>query len=399
MRMRLNFIYTVLIVILSFSTQALWAVKINLGSIDHRGEGRLAVTIDSSNATIEKLARRAFGLHGGYVISNQDSAVFQIMIEPAGNASVVLTIGSGRPYTEQLRDTVSGTDLQNAVLRAGDLAVQATSRSKGFFAGKIAFVAKQEGVSEIYTSDLLFTRVRALTLDRSLLTGPKWSPDGSRLLYTTYFKTGFPDIYMIDLGTGRKGPIATYKGTNTGAVFSPDGEQIAMSLSGSGNSEIYICDSLGKNMRRLTSNKSLEASPCWSPDGTRIAYTSDALGKPQLYEVSSSGGSAMRIPTNISNYCTEPAWNPIDENQVAFTASVSGGFQIALYNYKNRSSEILTGGASSVEPAWLCDGRHLVFTQRNNRGTQLMLLDTVTRKVSPLHNTVFGDTSSASFVY
>ena len=204
---------------------------------------------------------------------------------------------------------------------------------------------------------------------------------------------------MIDLGTGSKSPIATYKGTNTGAVFSPDGEQIAMSLSGSGNSEIYICDSLGKNMRRLTSNKSLEASPCWSPNGTRIAYTSDALGKPQLYEVSSSGGPAKRIPTNISNYCTEPTWNPVDETQIAFTASVSGGFQIVLYNYSTRSSEILTGGASSVEPAWLCDGRHLVFTQRNKGSTRLMLLDTVTRKVSALHNTVFGDTSSASFVY
>ena len=99
--------------------------------------------------------------------------------------------------------------------------MRATLHKKGFFAGKLAFVAKQEGISEIYTSDLLFTRVRALTSERSLLTGPRWSPDGSRLLYTTYFKTGFPDIYMIDLGTGRKSPIATYKGTNTGAVFMP----------------------------------------------------------------------------------------------------------------------------------------------------------------------------------
>ena len=398
MDMRLNLISPILIVLL-LSTQVSLLGVLDIGSIDRSGEGRLAITLDSSDSSIENLALRAFGLHGGYVVTSQDNAVFRISIEPAGNSSVLLSIGSGNPYTEQLRETVTGTDLQNAVLRAGDLAVQATLKSKGFFAGKIAFVAKQEGISEIYTSDLLFTRVRALTRERSLLTGPKWSSDGSRLLYTTYYKTGFPDIYMIDLGTGSKSPIATYKGTNTGAVFSPDGEQIAMSLSGSGNSEIYICDSLGKNMRRLTSNKSLEASPCWSPNGTRIAYTSDALGKPQLYEVSSSGGPAKRIPTNISNYCTEPTWNPVDETQIAFTASVSGGFQIALYNYSTRSCEILTGGASSVEPAWLCDGRHLVFTQRNKGSTRLILLDTVTGKVSALHNTVFGNTSSASFVY
>ena len=398
--MRVNFIYSALLLILASSTEASPA-PIYLGELNRSGEGRLAVTIDSSDANIEKLARRAFGLHGGYLLANsQDNAVFRISIEPAGNSTVILAVGSGKPYTEQLRDTVTGTDLQNAVMRAGDLAVRATLHKKGFFAGKLAFVAKQEGISEIYISDLLFTRVRALTSERSLLTGPRWSPDGSRLLYTTYFKTGFPDIYMIDLGTGRKSPIATYKGTNTGAVFSPDGKQIVMSLSGSGNSEIYVCDSLGKNMRRLTSNKSLEASPCWSPDGTRIAFTSDELGKPQIYEVLSSGGSAKRIPTNISKYCTEPAWNPIDANQIAFTASVNGGFQIALYNYKNRKSEILTGGASSVEPTWLCDGRHIVFTRRTKMGnTSLMLLDTKTKKVFPLHDTAFGDASSASFVY
>jgi TolB protein len=149
----------------------------------------------------------------------------------------------------------------------------------------------------------------------------------------------------------------------------------------------------------LTTNKSLEASPSWSPDGRRLVYTSDAPGKPQLYEISSTGGPARRIPTNVSNYCSEPVWNPVDENQIAFTAAVSGGLQIALYDAKSRSSQILTSGASSLEPAWLSDGRHIVFTRRNGGSTRLMLLDTVSKKVSPLHNPSFGDASSVSFVY
>jgi TolB protein len=219
------------------------------------------------------------------------------------------------------------------------------------------------------------------------------------LVYTTYYKTGFPDIYKIDLGSGSKTPIATFKGTNTGATFSPDGRQIAMTLSGTGNSEIYVSDSRGKNMRRLTTNKSLEASPSWSPDGRRLVYTSDAPGRPQLFEISSTGGPARRLPTNISSYCAEPVWNPTDESQIAFTAAVSGGFQIALYDTKTRTSKILTRGASSLEPAWLRDGRHIVFTRRDGANTRLMLLDTVSEKVSPLHNPSFGDTSSASYVY
>ena len=91
-----------------------------------------------------------------------------------------------------------------------------------------------------------------------------------------------------------------------------------------------MSDSRGKNIRRLTTNKSLETSPSWSPDGRRLVFSSDALGKPQLYEISSSGGPTRRIPTNISSYCSEPVWNPVDENLIAFTTAEHGGFQITL---------------------------------------------------------------------
>ena len=116
-----------------------------------------------------------------------------------------------------MRRTVSGRDLQNAVLRACDMVVKATLQSEGFFAGRLAFVCKQNGFSELYTSDLLFTRISPLTADRAFIAGPKWSPDGRSLLFTSYFKSGFPDIYRIDVDSRRKTPIATFKGLNSGA--------------------------------------------------------------------------------------------------------------------------------------------------------------------------------------
>ena len=400
--LHMRMFHHLLFLIASFSllTTAVSAQVIDIGDAVRQGEGRLAIAVDSTDAALAKLARRAFALHGGYTVTTAAKSAYTFQIERASGSSVTLTIGSGQPAQEQLRRVVPGRDLQNATLRACDLAVEATLHVKGFFAGKLVFIGKQRGVSEVYTSDLLFNRVRPLTADRTLATGPSWSPDGSKLLYTTYYKTGFPDIYMIDLQSGRKIPVATYKGTNSGGEYSPNGRSIAMSLTSAGNAEIFVTESIDKKPRRLTTNKSLETSPTWSPDGRRLAFTSDARGKPQIYEMSANGGPMRRIPTNVSSYCSEPTWNPIKENLIAFTAAVSGGFQIALYDFKTRSSQILTTvSQSAVEPTWMNDGRHLVFTQRQNGRMRLMLLDTETKKVSSLHVPDFGDASSASFAY
>ena len=398
--MQLNLLSLLCIFLSLVAPQSIFSNTIELETLIRSDEGKLAIAVGSSDPSISSLAERAFALHGGIVVAEETvDALFLVKIEHAGDSSVLLMLGSGQPWTEQLRRTVSGRDLQNAVLRACDIVVEATLESKGFFAGRLAFVCKKGGYSELYTSDLLFTRISPLTADRALIVGPKWSPDGRSLLFTSYFKSGFPDIYSIDVDSRRKIPIATYKGLNSGGTYSPDGRQIAMSLSGTGNSEIYVSDSRGKNIRRLTTNKSLETSPSWSPDGSRLVYTSDAPGKPQLYEISSSGGPTHRIPTNISSNCSEPVWNPVDDSLIAFTAAERGGFQIALYDAKKRSSEILTRGPSSLEPTWLRDGRHLVFTQRKGSIIRLMLLDTKTKEVRALHASSFGDASMATYVY
>ena len=373
---------------------------IDIGVAEREGEKPLSVAVESKNAVILNTALRAFELHGGYSLKATRQPAYTFKIEQIDDTSVVIMILSGRPAEELYNRNVRGRDLQDAVLRACDVAVEATLRTKGFFAGKLAYVRKKQGVSEICTSDLLFNKIRPLTADKAHVASPDWSPDGTKLIFTTYHKTGFPDIYMVDLSSNRRVPIATFSGTNSSPAFSPNGQRIAMSLSGKGSSNIFIASANGKNPRPLTKNKSIETSPSWSPDGRWLVLTSDAPGKPQLYEISVNGGPMRRLPTNISRHCSEPSWNPVDKKLIAFTAAIAGGYQIAVYDKRARKSEILTNvSGSAVEPEWLSDGRHLVFTQKKNGTKRLMLLDSKTKKVSALHKPNFGETSSATFVY
>lgn len=344
---------------------------------------------------VEALAKRAFQLHGGFrVVSGQ--ADVSLQLRTSGNDTILYSASSGR---NQFNGTATGIDKLQATAMACDDVVERILDIPGFFAGTLAVVGERNGRKEIFIGDLFFQRMRQVTSGKGDSLGPDLSPNATKMLYTTYAPSGFPDIYEYRVSSGQSRPFATYKGTNTGAVYSPDGSKVAMILSSSGNAELYVSGADGRYPKRLTNNRSLEASPSWSPDGRKLVFTSDQMGKPQLYGMLSTGGSISRVPTNISRYCSEPAWNPRNPDLIAFTAAESNGFQIAVYDNRTGSSRFVSSvRGDGIEPAWLNDGRHLLFTVRNGGDTRVHILDTETGKTMPLHSQRFGNSSQADFV-
>lgn len=359
------------------------------------------ISFEASVPTDRTLLNAAFDAHGAYKVVSVNESEFHFNFSRVGANAVECAILSGRPARELKRFTESGNSERHSLFKSADRAVRLTSGSNGFFASRLVFIGQRSGnFQEVYTSDLFFGEIRYHTADNSQAVSPRWSPDGRKIIYTGYFRSGFPDIFVIDPVSSLRSPFATYEGTNSGARFSPNGQAVAMVLSAPGNSEIYISNSTGGAAKRLTRNNSLEASPSWKSDGSELVFTSDAMGKPQLYRISTQGGKMTRIATQISNYCAEPDWNPVDANKIAFTAVFREGFQVVLWDYKTNKSEILTRGArDSIEPCWLNDGRHLVFTRREGNSKQLMILDSVTKQERALSSKRFGNASQADSVY
>jgi TolB protein len=314
---------------------------------------------------------------------------------------VHVTIGKGEPARTMFNQTVNGTSTRNALFRAADVAVQQLTGAPGYFAGKIAFIGTRTGHREVYTSDLFFGEASQITHDRAHALSPRWSPDGSRIIYTSFFRSGSPDIYVMTPGTGQRTSFASFKGTNSGARFSPDGSRVAAVLSARGIQEIFVANSGGRGFRRLTNSPQgvINAGPAWSPDSSRIIFTSDRNGRPGLFTMSSAGGAVTPVPTGYSSYSAEADWNRVKPNLIAFTAGTAGGgFQIALYDTSTRQSQILTRGADSVEPCWLADGRHLVYTSRSAGVSQLKVLDTDTGKATLISPSSLGKVCQASFL-
>jgi len=372
------------------------AQSTQLGDIVREGSRtQFKILVESSDPSVSALANRAFYLHGAFLPA-QSNPDITLQLRTSGTETILFTARSG---SGQFSGTASGANLQEATLKACDKVVENLLGIPGFFAGRLALVGTANQAKQIFYGDLFFQRMRQMTNDSRNSLTPRVSPDARKILYTTYSQSGFPDIYELDIATRRSRAFATYQGTNNGAAFSPDGSRVAMILSSSGNPELYVSRSDGRNPRRLTNNRSLEATPSWSPDGREIVFTSDNPGQPQLFRIPADGGTMRRIPTNISRYCAEPAWNPRHANLIVFTIAQAGGFQVALYDESTRESRTLTQVAGdAIEPTWLNDGRHILYTVRNNERTRLHIMDTVTGFNTALHSDRFGNSSQASFV-
>jgi TolB protein len=358
----------------------------------------IPVRVSANSPELNRLAVLAFSAHGRYHVVASDYA-YDIRFSQIGGSQVKVDIAKGRNPAPVFSETVSGTSARNALLRAADLAVEKTNGLglRGFFTARLAFVGEGTGKKEIYVSDLFLGEVKKVTNDRALVLSPRWSPDGSRIVYTSYFRSGFPDIFEINLATYQRTTFASFRGTNSGARFSPNGQQVAMVLTGSGSPEIWVASAHGGTPMRRTRMDSVKSSPCWSPDGSQLVFAMEP--GPQLYVMSASGGGLRRLVSGYS-YTAEPDWSRANPTKIACTVR-AGNYQIALLDLSGGGAKVVSQAPfDGIEPSWLADGRHLVYTARDRNSSVLCILDTETGKSTPLtERSPVGPSMQASVLF
>jgi TolB protein len=387
-----------LILLFSSFTFVCFAQTRNIGDVVVVAEkNTVPIRVSANVPELNALALQAFGSHGRYRLTASGYA-YDIKFTQMTPTQVRVDITKGTAATPFGSEVATGTNPRQALLRAADAAVAKTNGLglKGFFTAQLAFIGERTGKKEVYTSDLYFGGAKQITKDNALAMMPRWSPDGSRLIYTSYYKNGFPDIFQIDLGTYQRNSLVSFKGTNSSARYSPNGQQIAMILSGEGTPEVYVSDAQGRRVSRKTRSDAVKASPCFSPDGSRIVFAMEP--GPQLYVIPVAGGTPTRITSgSISGFCAEPDWSRSDPNKIAFTMRTGGSYQIGVLDVSKRTGGVVSKAAfDGIEPAWLPDGRHVVYTARDRTTSVICILDTETGKsvrVSPIS---FGSVKQAN---
>ncbi len=168
---------------------------------------------------------------------------------------------------------------------------------------KILFTSKRDGNNEIYVMNADGSNQTRLTdnLDYFWTKPFNWSPDGTMIAFQsdTNTNTGIFDygqIYVITID-GSILRNLTNNSTHNDILgpWSPDGTKIAFSSARDDEfnifQEIYVMNSDGTNQTRLTDNLESNTSPLWSPDGTKILY----YGSNGLYVMNADGSNQTQL--------------------------------------------------------------------------------------------------------
>jgi Tol biopolymer transport system component/predicted Ser/Thr protein kinase len=213
-------------------------------------------------------------------------------------------------------------------------------------------------------------------------------------------------------GAGMTQPLLAKPGPYVFPRLSPDGERLALMVTGASNPDIWIYEWQRDTMTRLTFG-GFNNSPTWSPDGRYIVFEarggmfstrSDGAGQPQPLTQSKirqvpysiapdakrlaffdigprdsdiwtlpleSDGSGLRagkpepfLQTPFNE--RHPTFSP-DGRWLAYDSNESGSYQVYVRAFPDKGGKWPISNGGALYPSWARNGRELFFRALDNR--------------------------------
>ncbi len=181
---------------------------------------------------------------------------------------------------------------------------------------------------DIFESDLEGKEVRRLTTSPGYDAEGSFSPDGSRICFTSQRDDDL-EIYTMARDGSDVRRVTNAKGYDGGPFFSPDGKKICFrgfrDPQNPRYAQIYVIDADGQNEKQLTFDQAVNWCPYFSPCGKWLIYAKN-VGSPRNFElflVPVAGGDSIRLTTN-PDADVLPVFSK-DGKRIMWTSSRVGG--------------------------------------------------------------------------
>lgn len=179
----------------------------------------------------------------------------------------------------------------------------------------IVFGSQREGDFDVYRMDADGGNVKRLTDTEGYDGGPWFSPDGSKIVWRAWhpqteseksqwrenmennYIVSMPlDLWVMDADGSNKQRLTNNGATNWAPSWHPDGERLVFSSNMDDwrediqqfgpNFELYLINSDGTGLERITDNEVFDSFPMFSPDAKKIVFASNRnVQKPRATDI------------------------------------------------------------------------------------------------------------------
>jgi acylaminoacyl-peptidase len=213
---------------------------------------------------------------------------------------------------------------------------------------------------------------------------PQISPDGTRIVYARQFADKMTDqrytnLWIVNADGTNHRQLTSGNVGDASPRWSPDGTRLLFSSNRGGSSQLWVYWLDGGQMQRVTNVDRAPGGAAWSPDGRSIAYTA-LVPQPRMQIAqlpAAPQGASWAAPARVIDRLVyqfnevgelEPGWAQL------FVASADGGAPRQL-----STGAFHTGGGlgrGSGTPSWTPDGKHILISANRRDDWELEARDT-----------------------
>jgi hypothetical protein len=199
--------------------------------------------------------------------------------------------------------------------------------------------------------------------------------DATGILFVSNRATGRSQLFLMQSDGSRVTRVSNSSANDSSPAWSPDRARIAFTSDRTGTSgDVYVMRADGSAIVNVTGRDAVnDHSPAWSPDGTAIAFESSRSGNTDIWVMNADGSKPVNL-TRSPGYDGQPTWSP-DGKRIAFSSGRNGAVDIYVMDADGSNRRRLTSdGAVESFPAWGPDGR-IAFQSAKDGNDEIYVID------------------------